>query len=90
VVNSAERGSGGAPGEAPNRLSAGATLSNVLDNVNSILAGRAVPNRPLSVPETQSAFHPLAQRNAFRRRDATFVDFMRELGSAISVERSNR
>ena len=24
---------------------------------------------PLPVPETQSAIHPLAQRNAFRRRD---------------------
>jgi len=25
---------------------------------------------PLQVPEKQSAFHPRAQRNAFRRRDA--------------------
>jgi hypothetical protein len=25
---------------------------------------------PLLVPKTQSAFHPRAQRNAFRRRDA--------------------
>jgi hypothetical protein len=27
-------------------------------------------NRPLAAPETQSAFHPRAQRNAFRRRGA--------------------
>jgi hypothetical protein len=28
-----------------------------------------IPDSPLPVPQTQSAFHPHAQRNAFRPRD---------------------
>jgi hypothetical protein len=34
---------------------------------------KSIPRKlvsPIRVPETQSALHPLAQRNAFRRRDA--------------------
>ena len=34
------------------------------------LNSHCLPVSPLRVPETQSAFHRLAQRNAFRRRDA--------------------
>ncbi len=37
---------------------------------------------PLGVPETQSAFHPREQRNAFRRRDARQ---QRKIGVALGI-----